>query len=66
MEQAQQLDLIPISEAAKIFGVSVSTLRRWEQQGKLTSRRTLGGSRRYNRAEVERLANDGDTTPGVS
>lgn len=35
------------SEAAKIKGVSVSTLRRWESEGKLIPDRTANGHRRY-------------------
>lgn len=36
-----------ISEAAKILGVSIPTLRRWDKSGKFPSLRTLGGHRRY-------------------
>ena len=36
-----------IGEAANYLGVSVSTLRRWEKEGKITSERTKGGQRRY-------------------
>jgi len=40
--------LVNISEAAKILGVSISTLRRWEKEGKLIpAARTKGGQRRY-------------------
>ncbi len=35
------------SEAAKLKGVSVSTLRRWESEGKLIPERTANGHRRY-------------------
>ncbi|NCR40110.1 MAG: recombinase family protein, partial [Microcystis aeruginosa W13-11] len=35
------------SEAAKLKGVSVSTLRRWESKGKLIPERTANGHRRY-------------------
>lgn len=35
------------SEAAKLKGVSVSTLRRWESEGKLIPERTVNGHRRY-------------------
>jgi len=38
---------LSISEAAKIKGVSTSTLRRWEAEGKLVPERTLNGHRRY-------------------
>lgn len=38
---------LSISEAAKLKGVSVSTLRRWEAEGILIPERTLNGHRRY-------------------
>ena len=36
---------LTISEAAKLKGVSVSTLRRWESEGKLIPDRTANGQR---------------------
>lgn len=39
--------LYTISEASKYLGVSVSTLRRWEREGKITPERTQGNQRRY-------------------
>jgi excisionase family DNA binding protein len=39
--------LYSIGEAAKYLGVSVSTLRRWEIEGKLVPERTQGQQRRY-------------------
>jgi predicted site-specific integrase-resolvase len=38
---------LTISEASKLKGVSVSTLRRWESEGKLIPERTANGRRRY-------------------
>lgn len=49
-------ELIPIGEAARILGVSVATVRRWEAQGKIAARRTLGEQRRFVRSEVEALS----------
>jgi predicted site-specific integrase-resolvase len=40
--------LVPIGEAARILGVTIKTLRRWDTSGRLiTTCRTLGGHRRY-------------------
>jgi predicted site-specific integrase-resolvase len=39
--------LISIGQAAKIKGVTVETLREWEQTGKVIAQRTEGGHRRY-------------------
>jgi putative resolvase len=43
-------------EAAKILGVHVSSLRRWENEGKLKAIRTPGGQRRFVLEEVEKTA----------
>ena len=47
--------LTPQAAAARL-GVSVSTIKRWVDQGRLGATRTAGGHRRIARAEVERLA----------
>lgn len=48
-------ELMTPREVADAFGVEVKTITRWAQAGKLTCFRTLGGHRRYNRAEVTKL-----------
>jgi putative resolvase len=45
--------LVSISEAAKMLGVSESTLRRWEKEGRLMAdERTEGGQRRYKLSSI--------------
>ena len=44
--------LIAIGEAAKLLGVSQTTLRRWEDSGKLVPERTRGGRRRYRLSSI--------------
>ena len=45
--------LVSISEAALLIGVAVSTLRRWESEGRfLADSRTKGGHRRYCTARI--------------
>ena len=45
--------LLSISEAAKVLGVSKSTLRRWEREGRLLpDERTEGGQRRYKLSSI--------------
>lgn len=46
--------LVGIGEAAKAFGVSVATLRRWEREGRIMPERTLGGQRRYDLEKLQR------------
>ena len=48
--------LLGIREVAGLFGVDISTIRRWEQAGYLRSVR-IGerGHRRYHMAEIEEL-----------
>lgn len=56
--------MIPISEAANVLGVSVTTLRRWEKTGKLTSNRTHAGHRRYDLSKIKpELFHAGDISP---
>lgn len=45
--------LYRIGQAAKILGVSPSTLRRWEREGKLTPHRTEGAHRLYRLSELK-------------
>jgi len=51
---ARRLELTA-SEAARVLGVSLSTVRRWSDAGVLPTYRTPGGQRRYSRAEVEQF-----------
>jgi molybdopterin-binding protein len=44
-----------IGEAAEVLGVRVETLRRWERDGRLKTRRTQGGQRRVPAGEVARI-----------
>ena len=44
-----------IGEAARLLGVSVDTLRRWDRQGRLRTRRDRANRRLVPAAEVERL-----------
>ena len=48
-------DAYRIGEAAKLVGVRVETLRRWERDGKLRTRRSAGGQREVPAEEVARL-----------
>ena len=58
--------LYRIGPAAKLLGVSPSTLRRWERAGKITSHRTEGGHRLYrlsqfNTSKTKRTVRDRKT-----
>ncbi|GCL48720.1 hypothetical protein NIES3804_02710 [Microcystis aeruginosa NIES-3804] len=55
-------NLITIREASDLLGVSVKTLRRWEEQGKISSIRTPGGHRRFRRQD---LLQSGQATPSI-
>lgn len=49
------LDTLGVTEAARLVGVSPSTLRLWERQGLVAPTRAPGGARRYDRPTIERL-----------
>ncbi|MDR3165867.1 MAG: IS607 family transposase [Synergistaceae bacterium] len=44
--------LVSIGEAAQALGVDITTLRRWERQGKISAEHTAGGHRRYDLAKL--------------
>jgi putative resolvase len=52
-------ELLTIGEAAKLKGVAIETLRRWEVAGKVCATRTEGGHRRYRVADLLKIE---DTT----
>jgi excisionase family DNA binding protein len=54
-EQAFKSSYLLPSEVAEVLQVSPKTVTRWAKEGKLASRRTLGGHRRYARADIESL-----------
>ena len=47
MRYNSKMSKLTISEAAKLKGVSPTTLRRWEAEGKLIPERTANGHLRY-------------------
>ncbi len=48
-------EALRIGQAATLLGVSVDTLRRWEEEGELTTERSAGGHRLVPLEEVRRL-----------
>ena len=47
---------LSIGEAAKLKGVSITTLRRWEADGRLVPTRTEGGQRRNLLSQIDPAA----------
>ncbi len=56
--------IVSIGDAAQALGVSITTLRRWEREGKLVPAYPSGGHRRYDGAKLcpERFRADADVT----
>jgi diguanylate cyclase (GGDEF)-like protein/excisionase family DNA binding protein len=50
---------LTVGQAARLLGVSAQTVRKWTDAGTLTTVRTQGGHRRYDRALVEQLVAGG-------
>ena len=46
-------ELMTPAEVAELFRVNAKTVTRWAQAGKISVVRTLGGHRRFRRAEIE-------------
>jgi len=52
-------DLVTISEATELLGVSISTLRRWDESGSFSSiRHTPTGNRYYSKKAIDVYLND--------
>lgn len=49
-------DLLSVSDAARVLGVTPSTVRMMERLGKLPALRTAGGIRLFQREHVDQLA----------
>jgi excisionase family DNA binding protein len=54
---------VSVGEAAQALGVSISTLRRWEREGKLVPEHTPGGHRRYDLTKLYPERFRGDDVP---
>ena len=52
-------ELLTPAEVAALFRVDPKTVARWAKAGKISSIRTLGGHRRFDRNEVMALLSDG-------
>ena len=48
-------DWLGLHEASTLLGISLSTMRRWADAGKVPAYRTVGGHRRFQRHELETL-----------
>lgn len=52
--------LLKPGEVARLFRVKVRTVNKWARAGKLPSRRTPGGQRRFRPSDVEALLESPD------
>ncbi len=50
--------LLTSTQAARLAAVAPSTIKRWADEGRLPSTRTLGGHRRFDRAALSRFLRD--------
>ena len=57
---------VTLKEASTVLGVSTQTLRRYEDEGRLTCIRTEGGHRRVPMSELERLLGERPVEPFIS
>lgn len=47
--------MLDINQACEYLGISKSTIRKWEKEGKIKSIRTLGKHRRYELSYLEQF-----------
>jgi len=55
-------ELLKLSEAAKLAGVTYQTIKQWIYKGKLRSVKTAGGHHRIPRGEINRLTESSTKT----
>jgi len=55
---ADHAELLTPAEAARKLGVTPNTVTRWSRAGKIAAIQTMGGHRRFRRAEIERLVRE--------
>ena len=53
-----QDQLVPVSQAGKLLGISTTTLYRYEKKGLIQPYRTIGGHRRYNLIQLQNFRED--------
>jgi len=46
---------VPVGEAARLLGISLDTLRRWDREGRIRTERDRANRRVVSDAEIERL-----------
>jgi excisionase family DNA binding protein len=56
-------ELMTVSDAGRILGLSPDMVRRLADEGRLRLMRTVGGVRLFRRADVERLAEERRASP---
>ena len=61
-----EAEMVSIGEVARLLGVSVDTVRRWERAGRIHAHRTAGGQRRFPASEVDRVRGTTEASPRVA
>src|SRR5581483_9306449 len=64
LSNQEEKKLVKIGEAAKILGVSIDTLRRWEAKGKIETVRTPGGTRLYSVGSLDKVVSKKEAKQG--
>jgi excisionase family DNA binding protein len=54
-------DLLTPAEVGRLFRVSPKTVTRWARTGRISALKTMGGHRRFRRAEIEAVLRDSET-----
>jgi excisionase family DNA binding protein len=65
-DRGERNELFTPAEAARRLGVTPNTVTRWSRAGKISAIQTMGGHRRFRRAEIERVLREATlVAPGV-
>jgi len=55
-------NLLSVTEAAQLLGVSTKTIRRWENEGRIKTTRTQGNHRRFSVSDLLNHKQDASLT----
>ncbi len=57
ISESEKMDYLSIGEASEYLGISIDTLRRWEKKGRITTYRSPGGHRYFQKKDLKGLFN---------
>jgi len=58
MDDVEGKKLYSLKKTSEMLGVSIQTLRNWDNDGKFKAKRSMGGHRRYSASQIAKFFED--------